>query len=98
LGSAAAIAGLWTGSRRVRRSRYRPDRWGPRELVVIGSGLVAALATFLAPDGLGGAALTPSTVPLTVPELPLLPAVGLLFALAPVVVARNVSARNKVNT
>ncbi|MFD0202858.1 MULTISPECIES: CbiQ family ECF transporter T component [Saccharothrix] len=93
VGSVSAIGGLWTGSRRVRRSRYRPDRWGPRELLVIGSGLVAALATFLAPDGLGGAALTPSTVPLTVPGLPLLPAVGLLCALAPVVIARN-----RVNT
>lgn len=51
--------------------------------------MVAALATVLAPDGLGGSALTPATVPLTVPELPLLPAVGLLCALAPVVIARN---------
>ncbi|PSL57522.1 energy-coupling factor transport system permease protein [Saccharothrix carnea] len=93
VGSVSAIGGLWTGSRRVRRSRYRPDRWGPHELLVIGSGLVAALATFLAPDGLGGAALTPSTVPLTVPGLPLLPAIGLLCALAPVVIARN-----RVNT
>ncbi|MEV8441986.1 CbiQ family ECF transporter T component [Actinosynnema sp. NPDC051121] len=93
VGSVAAVAGLWTGSRRVRRSRYRPDRWGPRELAIVGSGLVAALATFLAPAGLGGSALTPGTVPLTAPELPLLPAVGLLCALAPVVIARN-----RVNT
>ncbi|XVS60531.1 CbiQ family ECF transporter T component [Actinosynnema sp. CA-299493] len=98
VGSVLAVAGLWTGSRRVRRSRYRPDRWGPRELAITGSGLVAALATFLAPEGLGGGALTPSTVPLTVPELPLLPAVGLLCALAPVVIARNVViARGRVN-
>lgn len=88
-GAVSAIAGLWTGSRRVRRSRYRPDRWGPRELLVLCSGLVAALATVLAPAGLGGSALTPATVPLTVPELPLLPAIGLLCALAPVVIARN---------
>jgi energy-coupling factor transport system permease protein len=93
VGSVSAVAGLWTGSRRVRRSRYRPDRWGPRELAIVASGLVAALATFLAPAGLGGSALTPATVPLTVPELPLLPAVGLLCALAPVVIARN-----RVNT
>ncbi|MCE6997466.1 energy-coupling factor transporter transmembrane protein EcfT [Saccharothrix sp. S26] len=92
-GAVAAVAGLWTGSRRVRRSRYRPDRWGSRELLIVASGVVAALATFLAPRGWGGSALTPSTVPLTVPELPLLPAIGLLCALAPVVIARN-----RVNT
>jgi energy-coupling factor transport system permease protein len=86
-GSVSAIAGLWTGSRRVRRSRYRPDTWGYRELLIIGSGLAAALATFLAPAHLGGAALSPATVPLVAPELPLLPAAGLLCALAPVVIA-----------
>ncbi|MFE9748123.1 CbiQ family ECF transporter T component [Saccharothrix saharensis] len=89
VGAVLAVAGLWSGSRRVRRSRYRPDRWGPRELLIVASGVVAALATVLAPAGLGGSALTPATVPLTVPELPLLPAVGLLCALAPVVIARN---------
>ncbi|MGM1064690.1 CbiQ family ECF transporter T component [Saccharothrix sp. Mg75] len=87
LGSALAVAGLWTGSRRVRRSRYRPDRWGPRELLVVASGLVAAAATLLAPADLGGAALSASTVPLVAPALPLLPALGVLCALAPVLVA-----------
>ncbi|MFJ6673532.1 CbiQ family ECF transporter T component [Actinosynnema sp. NPDC091369] len=93
VGAVLAVAGLWSGSRRVRRSRYRPDRWGPRELLIVASGVVAALATVLAPFDLGGSALTPGTVPLTAPELPLLPAVGLLCALAPVVIARN-----RVNT
>lgn len=89
VGAALAVAGLWTGSRRVRRSRYRPDTWGPRELLVVGSGLVAALATYLAPADLGGAALTPGTVPLVAPGLPLLPALGLLCAVAPVVTERK---------
>ncbi|MEU5694526.1 energy-coupling factor transporter transmembrane protein EcfT [Actinosynnema sp. NPDC020468] len=86
-GSVLAVAGLWTGSRRVRRTRYRPDGWGAREALVVGSGLVAALATFLAPADLGGADLSPSTVPLVAPGLPLLPALGLLVALAPVLIA-----------
>ncbi|MDU0294031.1 CbiQ family ECF transporter T component [Saccharothrix longispora] len=87
VGSALAVAGLWSGSRRVRRSRYRPDRWGPRELLVVASGLVAVSAAFLAPADLGGAALSASTVPLTAPGLPLLPALGVLCALAPVLIA-----------
>ncbi|WP_447009133.1 CbiQ family ECF transporter T component [Saccharothrix hoggarensis] len=87
VGAVCAVAGLWSGSRRVRRSRYRPDRWGPRELLIVASGLVAALATFLAPAALGGAALTPATVPLSAPALPLLPALGLLCAVAPVLAA-----------
>jgi energy-coupling factor transport system permease protein len=95
VGAALAVAGLWTGSRRVRRSRYRPDTWGPRELLVVASGLVAALATYLAPAGLGGAALTPGTVPLVAPELPLVPALGLLCALAPAVVVRRKSVHGK---
>ncbi|WP_433273943.1 CbiQ family ECF transporter T component [Actinosynnema sp. CS-041913] len=89
LGSALAVAGLWTGSRRVRRSRYRPDVWGLREALAVGSGLVAALGTYLAPAGLGGAALTPGTVPLEVPQLPLLPAIGLLCAVVPVLTAER---------
>ncbi len=91
LGSTLAVTGLWTGSRRVRRSRYRPDTWGTRELLIVGSGLLAALATFLAPPDLGGAALVPATVPLTAPVLPLLPAIGLLCALAPALTAERKS-------
>ncbi|MEU4803893.1 CbiQ family ECF transporter T component [Actinosynnema sp. NPDC023587] len=89
LGAALAVAGLRTGSRRVRRSRYRPDTWGPRELLITASGVVATLATLLAPADLGGTALIPSTVPLEVPTLPALPALGLLCALAPLLVVRR---------
>ncbi|RKT55075.1 CbiQ family ECF transporter T component [Saccharothrix australiensis] len=89
LGAALAITGLWTGSRRVRRSRYRPDTWGAREALIVGSGLVAALATYLAPAALGGAALVTSTVPLEAPALPPLPVLGLLCALAPVLTAER---------
>lgn len=80
-GAALAAAGLWTGSRRVRRSRYRPDTWGPREALVVASGLAAAVTAVLGPD------LVMPTVPLTAPDLPPLPALGLLCALAPVLIA-----------
>ncbi|WP_309110900.1 energy-coupling factor transporter transmembrane component T [Saccharothrix sp.] len=81
VGAVPAAAGLWTGSRRVRRSRYRPDTWGTREALVVGSGLIAAVTAVLGPD------LVMPTVPLTAPDLPLLPALGLLCALAPVLIA-----------
>ncbi len=37
-GLAAAVAGLRLGGRRSVRTRYRPDRWGPRAWLVAGSG------------------------------------------------------------
>jgi energy-coupling factor transport system permease protein len=82
VGAALAVAGLLLASRRVPRSRYRPDRWRARELVVVASGL-AAVAGVLVAQALGETALVPPTAPLTVPTLPLLPAVGVLVALLP---------------
>ena len=87
LGLALAAAGLLLASRRVPRSRYRPDRWRLRETVVAGSGL-AAVAALLITEGLaapllGAAALAPPVSPPGWPALPLLPAAGVLLALAP---------------
>lgn len=39
-GVGAAAGGFWSAGRRVRRTRYRPDRWRLEELVVAGSGIV----------------------------------------------------------
>jgi energy-coupling factor transport system permease protein len=91
LGGGLALAGLVLGSRRVRRSRYRPDRWRRTEILVAASGLVAAAATFAVPllgPGLGADALIPSAVPLTAPTLAPLPTAGVLAALLPVLVVR----------
>ncbi|HVK26585.1 MAG TPA: CbiQ family ECF transporter T component [Actinokineospora sp.] len=91
LGALLAAAGLLTGSRRVVRTRYRPDRWTPRAAAIAGSGLAAA-ATVLLVEGMGAgdaALLVPSTVPLLPPDLPLLPALGVLVALLPVVLIRE---------
>jgi energy-coupling factor transport system permease protein len=82
LGGALAIAGLRVGARRVPRTRYRPDRWSPRALLVVASGLAAVVAMIIT-AALGGTGLSPSTVPLAWPELPLVPTLGVLVALLP---------------
>lgn len=85
-GLAAALCGLWLGGRRTVRSRYRPDRWGPRAWLVAGSGIAVAALLILA----GSAApdeLRPGVVPLTAPTLPLWPAAAVLLGLIPAFVA-----------
>jgi energy-coupling factor transport system permease protein len=84
-GGVLAIAGLRVGARRVPRTRYRPDRWTPRAAGVAVSGLVAAVVLVFSADP----ALSPSTVPLTAPELPLVPALAVLLALAPLALVRE---------
>lgn len=85
-GVVAACGGLWLGGRRTVRTRYRPDRWGPRAWLVAGSGgaVAAAMVWFAAaaPE-----ALEPPTVPLTAPRLPLWPALCVLLGLLPAAVA-----------
>ena len=85
------VAGLVLGARRVSRTRYRPDRWRAAEVAVAASGLAAAAATVLTGAfgsvALGSADLVPPVVPLTAPRLPLLPAAGILLALAPALLA-----------
>lgn len=86
LGVTAALAGLRLGGRRSPRTRYRPDRWGPRAWLVSGSGVaVAALMIWAA--SYDPAALDPAAVPLTAPTLPLWPALSLLPGLLPAFVA-----------
>ena len=85
-GVALAAAGLVLASRRVPRTRYRPDRWRAREVVVVAAGL-AAIAGVLVAEAVGDRHLVPPTAPLSVPSLPLLAAVGVLVALLPAWVA-----------
>ncbi|WP_225796969.1 CbiQ family ECF transporter T component [Streptomyces aculeolatus] len=86
LGTAAAAGGLWLGGRRAVRSRYRPDRFGPRAWLVAASGAAVGglmiYANSYAPD-----ALHPVVVPLTGPQLPLWPAASCLLGLLPAFVA-----------
>jgi energy-coupling factor transport system permease protein len=48
-GALAALLGSIIASRRIRTTRYRPDRWGLRESIIAGSGLAVALLAALAP-------------------------------------------------
>ncbi|MGW6980598.1 energy-coupling factor transporter transmembrane component T [Streptomyces sp. NPDC054932] len=86
IGAVLAVAGLRLGGRRSLRTRYRPDRWGPRAWLVSGSG--AAVAALLIRAGsVDPAALHPGVVPLAAPALPLWPAAAILIGLLPAFVA-----------
>lgn len=78
-GATLCCVGLITGSRRVRRSRYRPDPWRLPEWAVVLSSLVpmTVLMTQLGSSAIG---LNPSTDPLTWPTLPTVPAVAIAVA------------------
>ncbi|PPK63078.1 energy-coupling factor transporter transmembrane component T [Actinokineospora auranticolor] len=88
LGVLLAVTGLLIGSRRVRRTRYRPDKWTVRSVLIACSGLAAGAVTIVA-DSLGTADLVPTTSPLSFPDLPLLPSAGVLIALLPVALVRR---------
>ncbi len=78
-GAVLCCAGLALGSRRVRRTQYRPDPWRGPEWIVAGCGLLSAVTLYLS-TGYDAAALSPSFDPLRFPALPALPAVAILIA------------------
>jgi len=80
--------GLALGGRRTARSRYRPDPWRQPEWIVAGSGLVA-LVTMAVARALDVPGLTISFSPLAFPNIPVLPVVGILVALVPIIAAPN---------
>lgn len=82
-GAALTAAGFALGARRGGRTRYRPDPWLLAEWLVALAGLLAAAAFVAGPAG----ALSPSTLPLAAPGLPLVPLGGLLIAMSPAWVA-----------
>jgi energy-coupling factor transport system permease protein len=87
--AAAAVlcaVGFAARGRRLQRSRYRPDRWGVTESLIVGSGLVALGAMALA-QALQVSGMVVSFQPLAVPPLPLLPVAGILVASLPALVA-----------
>jgi energy-coupling factor transport system permease protein len=86
VGAVLCCAGLVVGSRRVRRSQYRPDLWRASEWVVAFSGVLPA-AILLAGAGFSAASLAPSTDPPVWPSLPLVPALAILCAALPAIVA-----------
>ncbi|WP_026274744.1 CbiQ family ECF transporter T component [Salinispora tropica] len=81
-GLAAAVGGMLLAGRRVRRSRYRPDRWRLAELLVAGCGMAAAGLTVLA-GTTDPELLYPPVSPLTWPELTPLLLLAVAVAAAP---------------
>jgi energy-coupling factor transport system permease protein len=81
-GAAAAVFGIAFASKRVPHTRYRPDRFGPRDWAVVAAGAAATTGTVLS-GVLEPAALWPATSPLSVPELPMWAAAGVLLAAVP---------------
>jgi energy-coupling factor transport system permease protein len=86
VGAALCCVGLVVGSRRVRRSQYRPDLWRASEWVVAASGILPA-AILLAGIGFSAASIAPSTQPPVWPDLPAVPALAILLAALPAIVA-----------
>lgn len=79
LGALLCCLGLAAGSRRVRRTAYRPDPWLWPEWVVSGGGVCCAALMFVS-LGYSAADLNPSLAPLAWPTLPLLPVFGIVLA------------------
>lgn len=78
--------GFAARGRQLQRSRYRPDRWGAVEWLIVGSGVVA-LGSMILAHALGVPGMVVSFTPLAVPPLPLLPVAGILVAGLPAFVA-----------
>lgn len=78
-GSLLLAVGMVVSGRKVERSRYRPDRWGGPEWLVVAVGMVAALGVVatgrIDPDALGM-----PLFPLGWPAVPLLAAAGIAAA------------------
>jgi energy-coupling factor transport system permease protein len=85
-GGMLCCAGLVVGSRRVRRTQYRPDPWKLAEWVVVLAGAVPA-AVLVARVAVTAAGLDPSTQPLVWPTLPFVPALAIVVAAAPAIAA-----------
>lgn len=81
-GLIVAATGVAFGARRVRRTRYRPDRWRTAEAAVAGCGVAAGALLYLTAS-IDPAALYPSLYPLGWPRLTVLPALAVLLAMAP---------------
>ena len=82
VGLAVATAGFILGGRRIRRSRYRPDRWRGPEIAVVLCGLVAGGLMYVT-TRVDPADLYPSLNPLAWPQVSLLPMVAILIGVLP---------------
>jgi energy-coupling factor transport system permease protein len=78
-GAVLCCAGLTLGSRRIKRTQYRPDPWLAPEWIVAGCGVISAVMLYLG-TGYNAGDLNPSFYPLRFPPLPAVPAAAILIA------------------
>jgi energy-coupling factor transport system permease protein len=90
VGTAGAVVGLAVGGRQVSRTRYRPDPWRAPEWAVVASAAVC-VTTFIVVGWVDPLQLVPILSPLVWPSLPLIPALGVLIAATPAVLAPPVA-------
>ncbi len=83
-GLVLAGVGLWLGGRGDERTSYRPDPWRAAEWLTLASGAVAAV-TMVLTVRIDPSALVQPLLPLRLPQVPIVPVVGLLVALVPAV-------------
>ncbi|TWP50730.1 energy-coupling factor transporter transmembrane protein EcfT [Lentzea tibetensis] len=83
-GVLVALAGFRLAGRRVRRTRYRPDRWHLPELVVAASGIGVAAVMFVT-STVNPMNLNPSLITLSWPALSWSPLLGVLLGVIPAV-------------
>lgn len=81
-GVAVAAVGFGFAGRGVRRTRYRPDRWRPAEIVTVAAGITTAVVMF-AVASVDPANLYPSVSNLAWPPLPLASVAGIAIAILP---------------
>lgn len=81
-GLAVAGAGFAVTGRRVRRTRYRPDRWRLAELVAAGAGVAVGVVLFLT-SSIDPANINPTLKPLTWPQLSPYVVLGVLAGALP---------------
>ncbi|MFC6091521.1 energy-coupling factor transporter transmembrane component T [Saccharothrix lopnurensis] len=82
VGTAVGLVGFHLAGRRVRRTRYRPDRWHAPELVVAASGVGVAVVLF-ASSSVDPTNLNPSLTTLSWPLLSWPPLIGVLLGVLP---------------
>ncbi|MEU8416374.1 energy-coupling factor transporter transmembrane component T [Amycolatopsis japonica] len=82
VGVVIGLAGFWSAGKRVRRTRYRPDRWQPPEIVVALSGIAVAAVLFTTSE-VNPMNMNPSLIGLSWPSLSWVSLLGVLIGVLP---------------